>query len=1235
MNRDNDTILQWNCQGARAKKDEIIKMIEDLNPIVVALQETMIGPSNNFRAPNYVCIRKDGHFNRRPHGGVALLVHNTIPFTELKLQTDLQACAIRVKLRSLITICNIYNSRSHDLTEPLLQQLFDQLPPPVLMVGDFNSYHVMWGSSSTDTRGKIIESFIGAAGLNLLNTGSPTRITHTETAIDLSLCSPELQRSMVWSVDPSPGDSDHCPITIRTLANINSDDSEIRNYKAADWQSYENFSAWDNIPPLEDVAQSVEDLYNRFNSAASATIPKVKMKKFFPKSWWSVALNTSLLKRETMYNTYRHNKSPQNLKRWKKARAEHRNSVQKHKKDSWKKMLTCINKDTPISKVWESVHKIEGNRERKINILTVNNIHYSSIPEIANKLADTFCQVSKLENYNDQFQQHRTLAEDIHLNFESDNSEPYNQPITLDELKHALQCTKDTSPGPDNVTYSMIKHVPMEAAEHILKIFNKIFTENYFPPQWSESTIVPIPKPNKDHSNPLNYRPIALTSNLCKTMERILNDRLLDHLDSIVGFGLIQAGGRKGRSTLDHLLRLETAIRNALVNGEHLISIFFDIEKAYDTTWRYGIMKDLYDLGLRGRLPKFINKFLQNRTFKVRLNSTLSRPLQQESGIPQGSVLSVTLFIIKIDSISKLIPREERFLSSLYIDDLQLSYAHSDLRVIGQKLQETLDKISSWSLRNGFKFSIAKTFMIHFHSLPGVHLPPVLNYNNQVIPYVDTARFLGVTFDSRLTWKPHIAKLKASCQKALNLLKTLTTTKWGADQESLMYLYRALVRSRLDYGAIVYNSAHPTTLKQLDPIANEAMRIASGAFKSSPISSLQVLLNETSLAQRRKLQSLKFYFKMKSQLYNSAYNATIIPRFHLLFVNKNVTPPFPIRVYNMMQELDINRGYVQPSFSYKLLKITKPTWQLEAPLVNLELSAYPKKDTSDHFFSVTHRDMIETNFRNMAKIYTDGSKTDGGVGAAAVWDDVITASTLPREATVYTAEMKAINLGLDIINANQIQRTVILSDSLSVLQKLEGLEFRDGAVRRLQHRLDQMKDQGHEVQFGWVPGHVGVPGNEKADREAKKAAGKTPEFVCLPYTDYVAECTKKMKQAQQQEWELTGDKLLPVKPDIGPWKRVKTDRRQHVIINRLRIGHTNLTHSYLMDNVLRGPDVCPVCDNHLLTVKHILTECSELEREREHFFNSKNPNMKTLLGDGNIKGSLIQFLKYIGAYDLI
>ena len=107
------------------------------------------------------------------------------------------------------------------------------------------------------------------------------------------------------------------------------------------------------------------------------------------------------------------------------------------------------------------------------------------------------------------------------------------------------------------------------------------------------------------------------------------------------------------RCTTDHLVRQEIFISEAFIRNEHLAAIFFDLEKAYDTTWKYGIMRDLRDLGLKSRLPHFISGFLSDRKFKVRCGSTLSNMKNQEEGVPQGSVLSVTLFSIKINNITK------------------------------------------------------------------------------------------------------------------------------------------------------------------------------------------------------------------------------------------------------------------------------------------------------------------------------------------------------------------------------------------------------------------------------------------------------------------------------------------------------------------------------------------------------------------------------------------------------
>ena len=170
---------------------------------------------------------------------------------------------------------------------------------------------------------------------------------------------------------------------------------------------------------------------------------------------------------------------------------------------------------------------------------------------------------------------------------------------------------------------------------------------------WTKATIIPILKPNKDHTNPTNYGPIALTSCLCKTMERMINNRLNFYLESHNIILEHQSGFRKTRSTTDQLVLFESYIRNASVKKQHVGAISFYLVKAYGTTWKHGILKDIYKIGLKGNLPKFISNFFSNRSFKVKLGLSFSDVYEQEQGVPQGSILSPILFNIKINNIIK------------------------------------------------------------------------------------------------------------------------------------------------------------------------------------------------------------------------------------------------------------------------------------------------------------------------------------------------------------------------------------------------------------------------------------------------------------------------------------------------------------------------------------------------------------------------------------------------------
>ena len=150
-------------------------------------------------------------------------------------------------------------------------------------------------------------------------------------------------------------------------------------------------------------------------------------------------------------------------------------------------------------------------------------------------------------------------------NFTSKNSEDYNKPFTIAELNDSITKSHNTAVGPDEIHNEFLKHLPEESLRYLLNIYNHIWKSNTFPETWRQATIIPIPKTGKDTTNPQNYRPIALTSCLCKTMERMINKRLTWYLETNNLITNLQTGFRKKRGTIDHLIRLETYIREAYI----------------------------------------------------------------------------------------------------------------------------------------------------------------------------------------------------------------------------------------------------------------------------------------------------------------------------------------------------------------------------------------------------------------------------------------------------------------------------------------------------------------------------------------------------------------------------------------------------------------------------------------------------------------------------------------------
>ena len=1241
-------ILQWNTQGIQNKKDELLDIINKHKIDVIVVQETKTWENYNFSLPNYNCFFKHGHYNRTPHGGVGIFVHSSIPFKEINLTTNIQAMALQLSIYNrIISICNIYSSANHTLTLPDLQQLKRQIPSPFLIVGDFNGHSPMWDTSriDTDARGKIMEEFMTTEVLTLLNDGRPTRVDgNSESAIDLSLCSPNISDLVEWNVLDSPGPSDHCPIILKIIGERNEQLDNVMehwNTKKADWMTYEKSKVWNNLPPItehSDPNYLVETFSKTILLACKEAIPVKKICKYYPKPWWSDDLKKSRDRREVLYQ--RHRRDISNIAKmvaWKRARAEHKYKTKMSQQESFRDYITTsINTNTPIAEIYETIRRIKGKSKRAIHILHQNNISYSTIPEIANKLADSFAESSSNMHYTEEFLNQKQIAERNVISFEPDQNETYNRPLARFELDEALQHINNSSPGPDNINYLMISNLPERAKDYLLDLYNLLWTKGYYPDSWKKAHVIPIAKPNKDPTKPLNYRPISLTSCLGKVLEKMVNTRLCDYLEKHGMLKKEQCGCRKNHSTMDHLVRLETVIRNSFVRGEHFVSIFFDLEKAYDTTWRYGIIKDLYDAGLRGRLPSLIKSFLENRKISVRINGVLSPEKDILNGVPQGGILSVTLFAVKVNGVLDQIPTTSQFHASLFVDDLQVGMRGFNLNEIYQQMQRVLNRIILWTDSNGFKFSSTKTKIVKFTKSNTALLEPNICMYNQRIPTVQCMRFLGLHFDSKLTWNEHISRIAADCNKRLNLIKTVTALKWGADQATSLKIYKTIIRSKMDYGCIVYNSASITNLKKLDIVVQQALRLITGAFKSSPNESLYILVNEWPLSLRRDMLSLRYYYKIRSLPSNPAFQSVLDTNRTNLFRNKNIKPSFAIRTQEIKQKLQMPREYIKPSFSYRILNINLPTWSFKCPSVNKSLMQFKKHETSDNEYRTYFRNLNENAYSNMTHLYTDGSVTDDGVGAAAWCSEHRITEALPKITSIYSAEIRAIELAITIIEQLTQTYFVIHSDSSSALASLQQLIPKNPFVRKIKHDIYRLASNNKIVCFNWVPAHVGIRGNEKADQLAKEATKKIPTFRPVVYTDMFSLIHKNIQKEFNRSWENSNQKLKEIKPSAEYWHPATSSRREEVIVNRLRLGHTLFTHSQLMDDSVPDvPALCPGCDDARVSVKHVLSECPHYSAIRRRFFGAPNPNLKDLLGKDSNLNKTLNFLREINLYDKI
>ena len=327
-----------------------------------------------------------------------------------------------------------------------------------------------------------------------------------------------------------------------------------------------------------------------------------------------------------------------------------------------------------------------------------------------------------------------------------------------DVIDVLLQLDVNSSGGYDGVPPRFLRELAPQLAVPLTILFNVSLQRGVLPSEWLRSVIVPIFK-NGTRADALNYRPVAITSLICKSLERIIVLQLNNYLSVNSLIVHEQFGFRAGRSTSDQLLLTYNDISLSLDNSKVVDLVFFDYSKAFDKVSHIILLNKLFKIGVSTQLLRWIRCFLMSRVMQVKVSSTLSDAVPVTSGVPQGSVLGPVLFLIFVNHVVANLSC--KFM--IFADDIKLYLAHqSDLPFPQEVLQSNIDKLVETSASWGLQMNVDKCFCMRFApSSRALYQagPSPYSIGPNAISYALKHKDLGIIVDNTLKFHHHIKKL--------------------------------------------------------------------------------------------------------------------------------------------------------------------------------------------------------------------------------------------------------------------------------------------------------------------------------------------------------------------------------------------------------------------------------------------------------------------------------------------
>ena len=460
--------------------------------------------------------------------------------------------------------------------------------------------------------------------------------------------------------------------------------------------------------------------------------------------------------------------------------------------------------------VWSYIKKQRKSGNSMPDLLRKDGSYTSNDQEAAEALN---------EQYFDTFtKEDTTNIPDIDMKpLQSDKLRNFS--IDRDRVLKAIRNLKvNKSPGIDGIHPKALKELDEVISYPITMIYKKSLEESELPRQWKDAEITPIYK--KEQRNlPKNYRPVSLTSIICKIMEKLVVEDMINHIRSNQLNSKAQHGFTPNKSTTTNLLETLNVITESQMHGIPVDILFLDYQKAFGTVPHQRLLKQVESFGIVGNALKWITSFLTNRRQRVRVNSSTSSWKPVISGIPQGSILGPILFTLYVNDIPALL----KSIIAMYADDTKI-FAALLSECPNNSLVSDLKVLEDWSRKFQMKFHPDKCHVMHIGSNNPLHEYTMTKDDDtqHILEHVEKEKDLGILIDNKLKFTEHI-NLKIN--KANQILGCIKHTFKHMNKEIFQLLYKSMVRPHLEYGSVIWNPHFKKDQDAIERVQRRATRL--------------------------------------------------------------------------------------------------------------------------------------------------------------------------------------------------------------------------------------------------------------------------------------------------------------------------------------------------------------------------------------------------------------------------